>query len=297
MKTLVLSLFTFLFCVDVFAQTDLQRMIDTEKAFARAVAEKGMKSAFLEILADDSVIFRPTAVNGREFWKAREDFSPALLIRHPTYADIAANGLLGYTTGNWEFYPKGKTGSMTEFGQYVTIWEKKQDGKFRASVDIGITQEKISFPESNRKLPIGTSRDKNKRGWSAADASMNFLRMSMNKQALGGSYKKFAAKDVRFLREDAPPIVGRKKVVSETKNYISVEFPKKTALYESADMAYVWNACEYADSNEGAEKGNCLHIWKLRKKKWWIVLGVFAPVPNETQPTLKIRPGNKRKAR
>ena len=54
-------------------------------------------------------------------------------------------------------------------------------------------------------------------------------------------------------------------------------------------MAYTWNPCEFADNNEGMEKGTCLHIWKLRNKKWWIVLGVFARIPNETPPSLKPR--------
>jgi len=301
MKGFFISIFTCLSCIGVVAQSDLQQLYDTQKAFEQAAADKGIRSAFLEFLADDSVIFHPNAVNGRAFWKARENSSPALLIRSPTYTDIAANGLIGYTTGNWELYPKGKTDPLVKFGQYVTVWEKKQDGKFRVSLDIDITHEKLSFSEIKRITPIdkrippiNKSRDLNRRGWSAVDPSMNFLRMSMSKKALGGAYEKFAARDVRLLREREPPIIGRKNVVSATKRYTSIEFPKKTAMHESADMAYVWNACEYANSLEGTEKGNCLHIWKLRDKKWWIVLGVFARVSNETQPTLKNRQKNRR---
>jgi len=111
----------------------------------------------------------------------------------------------------------------------------------------------------------------------------------MNQEALGGAYKKFAAEDVRILHDGSPPITGKKKVVSEMKRYISINFPKKVALLQAADMAYTWNACEFADSNEGIEKGNCLHVWKLRDKKWWIVLGVFARMPDDTPPALKPR--------
>ena len=73
-------------------------------------------------------------------------------------------------------------------------------------------------------------------------------------------------------------------MVSEMRRYKSVEFPKKVHLYESADMAYIWNPCEYENNDEGTIQGNCLHVWKLRDKKWWIVLGVFAPFPNEKPP-------------
>lgn len=294
MKTRFISILVLLLCTNAIAQSDLQHLFDTEKGFERTAAEKGVKSAYLEFLADDSVVFRPDAVNGKEFWKAREDSSSELLSRNATFIDIAANGLLGYSTGNWEFFPKGRTGPPTKFGQFVTIWEKKPDGKFRASVDISVTHEKFPNAETSRVVPTDKNRDLNKRGRSAADPSMNFLRTSMSKPALSGAYKKFAAKDVRLLLDQAPPITGKKNVVGETKPYTSISFPKKIALYESADMAYVWNACEFANSNEGTEKGNCLHIWKLRNKKWWIVLGVFARIPNETEPTLKIRQKSKK---
>jgi len=69
--------------------------------------------------------------------------------------------------------------------------------------------------------------------------------------------------------------------------YISVEFPSRVVAFQAADLAYTWNPCKFANNDEGLENGNCLHIWKLRKKKWWIVVGVFARFPNETKPALK----------
>jgi hypothetical protein len=77
------------------------------------------------------------------------------------------------------------------------------------------------------------------------------------------------------------------------KRYKSIEFPTKVAMFQAADMAYVWNPCQYANSNEGTERGNCLQVWKLRNKKWWIVVGVFARVESEKPPELKVRKKNK----
>jgi hypothetical protein len=265
-------------------------MYGTERSLDQIAAVSGMKSAFLEFLADDAIVFRPNPVNGIDFWKTRDEGgSPLLLMRNSTYADISANGLLGYTMGDWQSYPKGGRDKFSKFGQFVTIWEKKPDGKFRASLDIGIMHDEIPIPEIGQGYSTDIKKDPNKRGWSPADASMNFLKMSMSQEALGGAYKKFAAEDVKVLHDGTPPILGKKKVVSEMKRYISINFPKKVALLQAADMAYTWNACEFADSNEGVEKGNCLHVWKLRDKKWWIVLGVFARMPDDTPPALKPR--------
>lgn len=287
MRKGVISLAILLFCTSVFAQPDRQKMFDTEKAFFRAAAEKGMKSAFLQFLADDGILFRPTAVNGKDFWKLYKEQPSQQLVRIMTFGDISSSGRLGYTTGNWRIYEKGKSESQADFGQYVTIWEKKPDGNFRASLDIVIRHEKMSWRLTDHPWPTGGTSEANAEGWSAADPSMNFLKMSMSYRTLGGAYDEFADRNVRLLRDGAPPIVGKKNVVKATKQYISVAFPRKVALFETGDMAYVWNVCEFADSNEGREQGNCLHIWKLHDEKWRIVMGVFASIPNTTPPVLK----------
>ena len=83
-----------------FGQTkpEAEKIVETEKAFAKAADEKGIKPAFLEFLADDGIIFRPAAINGKESFRSRPD-SPALLSWRPTFADISSNGALGYSTG------------------------------------------------------------------------------------------------------------------------------------------------------------------------------------------------------
>ncbi len=277
-----------LFYTAAFPQADLQQMFAAEKAFVQSAADKGIKTAFLEVLASDSVIFHPEAVNGREYWSKRTDSPTSTLVRVPKFGDISYNGALGYTMGNWRSYPKGKSEAFADFGQYVTVWERRGD-KFVATLDIGISHDKLPFSETDRVWRADKTRDPNKLGWSPADASMNFLKMSMSQSRLGAAYKQFADNDVRLLIEHEPPILGKKNVVKATNRYISVEFPKKVALFQAADMAYTWNACQYANSNEGTEQGNCLHIWKLREKKWRIVLGVFARVTSDKPPEIKLR--------
>ena len=276
------------------SQRDMQAVapiLATQTAFDRAAIERGARSAFLEFLTEDAVVFSPAAVNGKKFWTEQADDLNSQLVRTISYADISANGLLGYTTGNWRVYQKGKSEGTALFGQYVTIWEKRLDGSFRVGLDIVVPHEKLLFAETDQPVRRKQTRDINKRGWSPADASMNFLRTSMGAERLGGAYKKFAADDVRFLRDGAPPIIGKKQVVESTNEYTSIEFPANVKLFQSADLAYTWNPCRFDNSSEGQVAGNCLHIWKLRKKKWWIVVGVFAPVPNLTPPVLKLRAG------
>ncbi|MEO6655880.1 MAG: hypothetical protein ABIO36_07320, partial [Pyrinomonadaceae bacterium] len=281
-------------CGNVFAQPEFQQMYGSERSFELTAAESGAKTAFLKFLATDGIVFLPNPVNGIVFWKSQnEKGSPLILVRNANYADISANGLMGYTTGNWQSYPKGKRDKLSKFGQFVTIWEKRLDGKFYATLDINITHDELPASQSGQGFKTDLRHDPNKRGYSPADASMNFLRMGMTTKAVGNGYKQYAVDDVRLLLDGKPLILGKDNVVSEMKRYTSINFPKKVALFQAADLAYVWNACEYANSKEGTEKGNCLHIWKLRDKKWYIVLGVFARVTDDTPPELKSKPKNR----
>jgi ketosteroid isomerase-like protein len=282
---LALSL-TVLFPVAIHSQGSLTQLLRTEAGFL-AAAEKEMKSAFLEYLAPDAVLFRPEAVNGREYWSTKPDVSTETLVRKNIFADISSNGMLGYTTGSWSLFKKGKSESNARFGQYVTIWVKKPEGGYQASVDIVITHEKLLFAQTDRVGRVKRISDPNKRGWSPADSSMDFLRMSMSGDRLGGAYKKYAADDIRLLVEREPPILSKKRAVAEMRSYIATDIPTQVTIFQAADMAYTWNPCKFANSDEGMDTGNCLNIWKLRNKKWWIVLGVYAKFPNEKPPELR----------
>ena len=292
-KAFIITAAVFAATSGVFAQPELQPLIAAQRSFNQSATEKGMKATFLDFLKDDATVFEPGPVNGRVFWEWRKDDPDTLLERTLTYSDIDATGLLGYTTGNWRTYQKGKSEGLARFGQYVTIWERAPNGRFMMSVDLAVTHDKLPFSETDTAILTKQKRDVNLRGWSPADALTNFLRLSMTSAKLGGAYEKFAGEDVRILRDGAPPIIGKKLAVKAMDDYISVMFPRKYALFQSADMAYTWNPCNFDNTNEGMVEGNCLHIWKLRKKKWWIVLGAFAPIPNMRKPELKTAPKKK----
>ena len=278
-----------------FAQDDVKPLFAVDRALSDATSQKGMRNGFLEFLAADSVVFKPEAVNGVEFWKSQPAEPSPRMLRKTIYADISSSGILGYTTGTWQMFTQGKGELLEDFGQYLTIWQKGLDGRYKAEVNIEIGHDKLGSADTDKKLFGKMTCDPNKREWSPADASMNFLKMSMNQARLGAAYEQFAADDVRVLVEREPPILGKKKVVQEMSRYKSIEFPKKVALFQSTDLAYTWNPCQYVNNDEGTESGNCLHVWKLRKKKWYIVVGVFArqkvTIP---PPTLKVTADKKK---
>src|SRR6267378_8017173 len=59
---------------DVDLEKVVGSLIAAEKAYAKLAAEKGFREASIWVIADDAVIFAPSAVNGKKFWReAKED--------------------------------------------------------------------------------------------------------------------------------------------------------------------------------------------------------------------------------
>src|SRR5438067_8612779 len=44
-------------------------LIAAKKAYAKLAGEKGFREASISVFADDAVIFAPSAVNGKKFWR------------------------------------------------------------------------------------------------------------------------------------------------------------------------------------------------------------------------------------
>ncbi len=277
-KIIVLSIVIFSFAT-VFSQTksDLQKLVETEKSFAAYAAGKGTRSAFLEFLADDGIVFQPTVMNGKEFWKARPQ-SPAVLSWQPAFADISSNGVLGYTTGDWEFRPNGKNDAPTAFGQYMTLWGKQIDGKFKAVLDIGISHpkpEKIETDWKSPKIAADSSGDKRPR----VSLTVNMFFDTAELKGLSSSVELFAADDIRILRDGKQPISGKNNVLAELKKVkAGISFGKKMTLEGAGNLAYLNTTYQMKKGNKITEQGSIVQIWKLRGSKWQIVFDVFAPI-------------------
>jgi ketosteroid isomerase-like protein len=279
-KILLLSIIIFSY-TNIFAQNNLQKIYDTEKAFEKAAAEKGLNQSFIEYAAPDGTCFFPGyPVNCREYFKTQPP-SPAALFWNPTFIDVSSNGAMAYSTGNSIYKPQGKDDKNAFYGEYATVWQKQPDGNYRAVLDLGISHDQANN-ETKWISPPDTGKELNEKKFSAADASTAFFEMT-TKQGLGKAYKSFLAEDARILREGKMPIIGKQNALGEYKNFkSSVNFAKRSIFVGAADMAYISNSYTITDKlGKQLEKGNFLQVWKLRGNKWQIVFDIFVPSPAE----------------
>ncbi len=273
---LVILLFSFALIVTAQENKDLTKLVETEKSFARAASEKGTRAAFLEFLAPDGIIFHPNAINGKEFWRAQPE-SAAQLSWSPAFADVSSNGVLGYTTGDWELRPKGKTDAPAAFGQYFTVWQKQSDGNFKAVLDLGISHDKPQNVELNWKSSSDTL-NKSVASPPASSASNLFFDTATLK-GLDNAYRMFASENVRLLRAGKFPILGKAAALGAyRKNKSTVAFGKNMTLQSAGDLAYSLTTYELRDGAKTIEKGGTAQVWKFTGGRWQIVMDVFAPI-------------------
>jgi ketosteroid isomerase-like protein len=268
MKTYLIILLIILVIATIsFGQTGLENLVAAEKSFAKFSYENGMKKGYLEFLADDAIVFKPNAVNGKEFWKNQKD-SNELFVWNPTFADISSDGKLGYATGDWELRQNVKDDKPIAFGQFVTIWQKQIDGNFKVIVDTGISHDKPLKVETNWSSP-NDSTNKPTKFFEFLEQSQVFDR-SNPATIYTKLYKNNIADDVRILREGKLPIVGKKlaeKELRKTPKEISLQ-PKFT--FDNKNLGYTYGKFE-----SDKEKGIFLEIWKFRNGKWQIVLDIY----------------------
>jgi len=148
----------------------LDEMVAAERAFAAHSVAHGMRSAFLEYLAPEAVLFRAgAAVNGVQLWQARRE-TPAVLAWTPSWAEVSGSGDFGFTTGPWTFAASRDT-AAAGFGHFVSAWRRDGDGPWRVVLDIGISHPDPGTPLDRVRLTPGPEHPSPEslkvRGWDA----------------------------------------------------------------------------------------------------------------------------------
>lgn len=272
------------------ALTPLQEMVQTEQAFSRMAAEKTAREAFMAFIADDGLLFRPGAVNGKK-WMLEHPLPPSdkrsLLAWQPNFADMAAAGDLGVTTGPWEFKEDIKDEKPAGHGHFVTLWKKQPDGSWKFVVDLG-----VSHPQSGGPLTLWQPQDKQSTAKvptidvfavrnALLDRDRAYSEASL-KDGLSRAFLSYASTDVRLYRNGSLPFIGRDasaNAIQSTKGQVSWN-PIAGDVSRSGDLGYTHGTYQIADAaNKVTERGSYVRIWKNEGGHWRVVLDVTNPHP------------------
>ncbi|UKJ06661.1 YybH family protein [Solitalea lacus] len=112
-------------------------IFQTEKAFEKMAAEKGIAEAFYYFADEKAVIKREndTLIKGNENIKIyydKNNTKNATVNWTPDYIDVSDCGTFGYTYGKYSWKVKNKEGVLKEYkGIFHTVWKKQMDGDWK----------------------------------------------------------------------------------------------------------------------------------------------------------------------
>src|ERR1044071_6502211 len=259
-------------------QSALQEMVKTEQAFSKMAEEKNAREAFMAFIADDGLLFRPGAVNGKKWMLEHplptSDKKP-LLAWQPAYAGMDASGDMGFTTGPWEAKADINDEKPQGYGHFVTVWNKHADGSWKFVVDLG-----ISHPQSGGPLTLWTPAETPNKEFKPVDvpiAREALLERDRNyaaavlRHGFAKSYAAYAARGVRLYRANNLPFIGREASIeqlSKTTGEVKL-IPIGGDVSSAGDLGYTHGTYEAAN-----ERGSYVRIWKKQNGLWRIVMDV-----------------------
>ena len=268
-------------------QTPLQEMVTTEQAFSKRAEVKDAHDAFLAFIADDGLLFRPGAVNGKKWMLEHPAQTPPagkkpLLAWQPSFAGMAASGDMGFTTGPWEAKADIKDEKPRGYGHFVTVWKKQSDGSWKFVVDLG-----ISHPESGGPQTLWQPAEKNKKiSFKPVDVAAATKRLldvdrqysDASKQNLVKAFTAHASPEVRLYREGNLPTIGMK-AASDALNKTTGHFAWQAIggdVSRAGDLGYTHGTYEVTDdARKVTQHGSYVRIWKKEGSAWHIVMDVI----------------------
>jgi ketosteroid isomerase-like protein len=275
--------------------TDIDSIVEAERAFCKVAIEKGARQAFLAYLADDGIIFRPGPVEAKKWWTERSE-QPGVLMWEPAFADVSRGGDLGYTTGPWEFREQSASDPPVAFGHYVTIWRRQQDGSWKVALDTGVSHQK---PQGGKPAGVESPVREGPRGSpeggappvAEADRDRGML-LDLDRGLTPRTFEFTADDAIRVYRDGSQPMLGRRAAHSalSARGEDPVSRPAGAAISRSGDLGYTYGTAEQKKpGSAGAppERAGYLRIWKRRDRDsaWKLVLDVATPFPPpQTQP-------------
>ena len=247
---------------------DAGRLVAQDEAFARAARERGNRAAFLEYLAEDSVILRPGEVAGREYWQdAKKD--GAVLQWYPSRAVVATSGDFGYTLGPWA---SGKRGARQRiFGHYVKIWRREPDGELRAVFDGTISHpHRSEAPKLVAGAIIYEPNGIVRRRLGVTDIERRFAQT-----AAASGYDSAAAmwaidRSLRMRDGAEPSQFGT--AAASAPVQVALE---GSDLSAAGDLAYTFGTV----TAESGERAAFLHVWRVLDGEPYLAVDFLVPLP------------------
>jgi ketosteroid isomerase-like protein len=264
-------------CAEKLPEAHVLPLVEVERGFSHVSADRGVKAAFLEHMADQAVVFRPGPVPGPAYFRDHAD-PGGVLTWDPSYAEVSSDRALGYTTGPYTYrLPSGEV----RYGHYVSVWRKQQGGAWKLVADGGNHHPpplQVAERFEYWPLPAGQGTP------TPIDATSEWVRLQAAEKALISAWSgagrgslaliEFATADIRYFPPDALPVAGRGAVQTALAGrQDEVTFtPTGGAIAGTGDLAYTFgDATRKPGKDAPVEVGGYLRLWRRSREGVWQV--------------------------
>jgi ketosteroid isomerase-like protein len=275
--------------VTISAQTDSQslpRMVATERAFAAATAEVGVRDGFLTFFADDAIRIaagrtgaETTVQPARDGLRASaEPLLPlrSRLIWAPFTGQVSSDGSVGWLTGGYANVSNINevTRDVLGAGAYFSVWKHQPDGTWKVWLDEG-----ISLPQTWRDAtPFRAAPDPDP--GADGSASETIVQAEQSIVAGGAAWRGRTAVAMRLHRDGVMPLEGRDAATAwASAAWRTVHFSViKTEVAASADLGIAIGGYDATRPDGAPEHGTFVRVWKRDSGgRWRIVFETSAP--------------------
>jgi hypothetical protein len=260
------------------------KVVTAEQDFNRLVERKGIKAGFLEVADPEGIVFKPQIVKITDFYSSI-DKQPGKLSWKPKFARISANGDLGFTAGPYT-YQNGKSDDDKVFGEYMSLWRRDAEGKYRLLINLGIQhpesdrEEVIDFKEPDLSKQKTPSKDPFN-GKGIIIGNDKTLNHGLTLSSLA-AYKEFLSPEARYYFPGFEPMAGTDKIQKFMDNEgISISAETVNAGRSSSnDLAYSYGTARIKKGNI-VNNYNYVRIWEIdANHRWNVLLEIFSTVEN-----------------
>lgn len=259
----------------------LRAMIDTEREFARTATVKGIRDAFLDFFAEDSIDLGAQPGRAKDAIRKRppQPFTVHELVWEPRVGDVADSGELGWLSGPSTYVNRADATPEPQYGNYLSIWRRQPDGTWRVFIDMGThAPAPVAFAPGFVRIASASrfvaSRDVRDAELALADSD-RLLNTAAATEGLAVACARHFLAEARLQREGMSPIVGREAIALWFKTHAS-SFFGRTLRGESArsgDLGYTFGSYRQA-----GETGSYLRLWSRDAGgRWWVVVDVAQP--------------------
>ena len=254
-----------------------------EGKFAAYSVKNGMRAAFIEFFADDSLLLRPDPVDGRTYMRAQAE--PAIVLDWKSQITVlSASGDLGMSTGPSKVMSKTDPKLPPSFGQFFSVWQKQKNGDWRVLLDHGISPGNSIAPD----IPLAAYDLAPAAASPSAVAAYGGEARFVARTTEAGADKAYAesvTNQTRLIRAGRVPIDGTVAIGQYLK---SIEGKwtweaLKQGASKANDFAYALGTYSWQPAEGPEQKGHYIRVWsrdlKADPNRWILAGEILTPRP------------------